>query len=136
MRNIKPKLKLINTAFDKLRWAFDSSCRNYALELFDECKREEKQHRGFGEDFPKYHPNAASLADTARSFAVKRVAEYILKPETYPKGQAFLHYQRSCFIAAGIADEFRAKVLTAWDGLPIGELESIDYVELVSPEKE
>lgn len=134
MKNIKPKLKLIDAAFDKLRRVFDSSCRNYVLELFEECKREEKEHRDFSPNFGKYHPHAASLADTARSFAVQRVATYLLKPETMPKGQAFLHYQRSCFIAAGMAEEFRDRILAAWEGLPIGEIAAIDYIELVSPE--
>jgi len=136
MKNNKATLKLVRESFDALRWVFDSSYRNYALELFEECKREEKSHRGWGPDFAKHHPNAASVADVARSFAVKRVAEYLLKPETYPKGQNFLHYQRSCFHAAGIADEFRVQVLTAWGVVPLAELAAIDYVDLVSPEKE
>jgi len=132
---MKTKLKLVREAFDKLRWVFDASYRNYALELFEQCRKEEKSHRGFGSDFAKHHPNAASVADIARMFAVQRVAGYLLKPESFPKGQNYLHYQTSCFIAAGIADEFRDKILVAWTFVPIGELAELDYIKFVSPEK-
>lgn len=135
MKTKNQKVKLIREAYEKLRGVFYSSMRDYARELFEQCRTEEKAHRGFGPDFNTYHPTAISVADSAKLFAVKRVAEYLLKPETYPKGQHYLHYHKSCFIAAGIADEFRNKVIDAWGNFSLPEFAELDYVEFVEAPK-
>jgi len=123
--------KDIKAAFEKLYWIFDSKTVNYAQRLLDECKREEKGHRGFAPNFRGCHTsNTISIAHAARLFAVKRVAEY-LSGEPYPQGQQYLHMQTSCFIAAGIADEFGGDIRLEWSRELIAELAKLDYTEFV-----
>lgn len=128
---MKTQIKLTEDAFKALQHVFYSRNRNHADDLFKQCMEEEKSHRGFGDDFNRYHPNAATIAQCAKVFAVKRVAEYLLKPESYPKGQDYLHFQRSCFTAAGIADEFKADILQAWSAFDLQTLATLDYVAFV-----
>jgi hypothetical protein len=63
-------------------------------------------------------------------FAVKRVAEYLIDP-TYPRGEQYLHMQKSCFTAAGIAEEFREEIRAAWATQNITELAALDYTDFV-----
>lgn len=128
----KMKTEQIKKAFHELRWVFDSAMINHAQALFEQCRAEEKQHRGFMPDFDRCHtPDTISVADAARLFAVKRVAEYLLAPDKYPKGQDYLHTQKSCFIAAGIADEFRAQIVEAWKDFDVAALALLDYTDYV-----
>lgn len=124
------KTQEINKAFQALSWAFDSSMVNHALKLFELCKGEEKSHRSFGADFAKYHPNAPSVADMARLFAVKRVAEY-LQGEEMPSGSDYLHFHHSAFYAAGMVDEYRDTILNAWKGFDLAALAALDYTHYV-----
>lgn len=124
-------LKLINQAFDALRWAFDSSWHNYAEQLLRQCLEEEKGHRGFAPDFKGHHTDATiSAKQAAKLFAVKRVAEYLLKPE-FPKGKDYLHYQKSCFIAAGMVDEFGEKIRAEWQKFDLAVLAALNYTDFV-----
>lgn len=131
----KLALKLVGQAAKALELVFYSKTTNHAKELFGLCEQEERGHRTWGPEFAKYHPNSASVKQCARSFGVKRVAEYLLSQE-YPKGQDYLHTQKSCFIAAGIADEFRDEILKAWASLDLKAIAALDYCLLVNPEKE
>jgi len=123
-------VKEIRAAFDKLVWAFDHHHNNYAKELLEMCEREEKGHRGWGADFGSYHPKAASARDCARAFAVKRVADYLLG-DKFPTGKDFMHIQRSCFLAAGMVDEFKANIEIVWKDVDLYRLAAIDYCQLV-----
>lgn len=129
---IKSKINLINTAAQKLCWAFSSNHVNWGERLIDECAKEERGHRKWGPDFRSHHTaDTISVMQAAKLFAVKRVAEYLtdakpLQPRDY------LHCQKSCFTAAGMADEFRAEIMAAWDGLPLAELAALDYSEFVN----
>lgn len=115
---MKSQLKLINETFDALRWAFDSCSPNHAEKLLDICKEEERGHRGF---MPKYHDSPITVTQSAKLFAVKRVAEYLLKPE-FPKGKDYLHFQKSCFYAAGMVDEFASDIRKAWSAFDLATL--------------
>lgn len=126
--------KLISKAYALLSGVFYAESTNYAKQLFEACKDEEKRHRGFGNNWQAHHPNGCTLAEAARLFAVKRIAEY-LTGERMPRGKDYLHTQRSCFIAAGIADEYRKQVRKAWKGLPVDTLAGLDYCKAVSPER-
>ena len=122
--------KLIREAYSKLSEVFYSHNQNYAEQCFKASLKEEKEHRGFGPDFALYHPNASSARDMAKMFTVKRVAEYITSKK-FPSGKDYLHTQKSCFIAAGIADEFTNEVVKAWQGLNWIELRGFDYCDFV-----
>jgi hypothetical protein len=133
--NRTEKLALIRDAFGRLH-ALNNICWTpYRERLFDLCETEEKEHRGFGPDFRRYHPNAVSVADTARMFSVKRVAEY-LNGEKMPHARQFIHIQRSAFFAASLVANYRKEIRKAWKGLPIGELAALDYCEFVQVKKE
>jgi hypothetical protein len=92
------------------------------------CLDEEKSHRG--DDFNRSHPNTVSAHVAAKMFAVKRIAEY-LTGHRMPRGRDFLHFQRSCFYAAGLVDAHRKIIRKAWRKLPVQELAALDYCEFV-----
>lgn len=125
-----PPLSTIRKAFQALRGVFYSNSIQWADTLADECAQEERRHRGTNGEFANYHPKAASVADCARAFAVLRVAQY-LSGERFPSGKDYLHFQRSCFTAAGMADEFKEQILQAWQPFNMDELLAIDYCRLV-----
>jgi hypothetical protein len=125
---------MIAKAYGLLSGVFYSESTNYAEQLFDCCKEEEKRHRGFADGWQRCHPNGCTVAEAARLFSVKRVAEY-LTGERMPRGKDYLHTQRSCFIAAGIAHEYRKQIRAAWKGLPVELLAGMDYIKAVSPER-
>jgi hypothetical protein len=131
--NQTEQLKLVRTAFDRLEFLNDLTWTPYRERHLAMCIEEEKGHRGFGCDFRKHHPNAVGIKDAARSFVVKRIAEY-LSGEAPPKGKDFLHIQRSCFYAAALVDEYGTKIREKWAGLDLAALSSLDYCVLVSPE--
>lgn len=123
--------KQISEVFKALDGVFYSAWTNYAEKLLTKCKEEEKSHRGFPPEFNKHHTSDTIGAnDAARLFAVKRVAEYILSAK-FPTGRDYLHMQASCFIAAGIADEFGDKVKAAWVAFDISEIAELNYTEFV-----
>lgn len=134
---MKTKLKQINKAFERLSWAFDSSWTNYAQELFELCQKEERGHRGFLPDFAKCHTaDTITVNQAAKLFAVKRVAEYLL-PDTKPlQPRDYLHFNKSAFLAAGMADEFKDKITEVWQTFDLKELASLDYTEFVTIRKE
>ncbi len=124
------KLKLINDAFDALRWTFDHCNVNHAETLLELCKQEENGHRGFMDGFARCHPDAISITQAAKLFAVKRIAGYLLG-EKFPQGKDYLHTHKSCFLAAGIVDEFAQEVRTEWSKFDLYELAALDYTEFV-----
>lgn len=127
--------KEINKAFEALDHVFYSAWTNYADKLFRECLIEEKEHRGFAPEFKGHHTaDTISPSQAARLFAVKRVAEY-LNGEKFPVGQQFLHMQTSCFLAAGIVDEFGDRVREAWKDFDLAELAALNYTDFVKVNK-
>lgn len=128
---MKTQLKLINDAFDALRWAFDHCSPNHAERLFDLCKEEERGHRGFLPDFNLHHtPETIGVTQAAKLFAVKRVAEY-LEGERMPAGKDYLHFQKSAFYAAGMVDEYSKEIKAAWVKLYVPALASLNYTDYV-----
>lgn len=133
---LHPSIKLARKAFQELNHVFYSENVNYADRLLRLCKEEERDHRGFMDGFRRSHTDdTASVSDAAKLFAVKRVAEYLLGAK-YPTGQDFLHTQTSCFLAAGIADEFAEKVRIAWKPFELRELVALDYTDIVKVRRE
>jgi len=131
------QLKLINDAFDALRWSFDHCSPNWADKLLDKCKEEERGHRGCLPDFTRYHtPETISVVQAAKLFAVKRVAEYLQKRDSFPSGKDYLHTQKSCFIAAGMVDEFSSDIQRAWQSFDVQELAALNYTDFVKVRRE
>lgn len=131
---MKNQIKLINEAFARLSFLNNKNWTPYLDKLFEGCVEEERSHRGSGCSFAQHHPQAVSVQQAARMFAVKRVAEYLIG-ERMPRGRDYLHTQKSCFVAAGLVDEYRKEIRKAWRGLPVAELAALDYCRFVSPEK-
>lgn len=124
-------VRQIKAAFDALSGVFNTETTNYAERLLAQCREEERGHRGFMDGFSRCHTaDTIGVADAARLFAVKRVAEY-LTDTSYPKGREYLHTQQSCFIAAGIADEFDAEVRKAWSDFDVDALAALNYTDYV-----
>lgn len=129
-------MKEIKDAFDKLHYAFDSSNVNWADRLFEQCRQEEKEHRGFMPNFKECHTSdTAILNDVARMFAVHRVAECLVENPRLPELRNYLHTQKSCFMAAAIALEYRDKILSekCWNGTDIIKYAALDYCHYVKP---
>lgn len=133
---MKTSLKTINAAFESLSWVFDAKSRNYAKELLKLCEQEERGHRGFMDNFTLCHTSdTIGVKQAAKLFAVHRVAQYLTGTK-FPVGQDYLHTQTSCFIAAGIADEFGKEVRAAWTKFDLVELAALDYCEYVKVRKD
>ena len=127
---VKTDLKTIRKAFDALSFVTGGSCRDFVADFLAQCKQEEKSHRGWGPSFDKYHPNAATIADCAKLFAVKRVAE-IMTTGKMPDAGNYLHMQKSCFFAAGLCKDFQQEIAKAWDSFDMNELAALDYRDFV-----
>lgn len=130
-----PSIRLARRAFEELSHVFYSEMVNHADQLLSMCKAEEKGHRGILPRFTECHTaDTASVSDCAHLFAVKRVADYLLGCK-YPSGQDFIHTQKSCFLAAAIADEFGDKVRSAWTKFELRELVALNYTDVVKVRK-
>lgn len=130
---MKNQIAIIEDAFSRLQFLDHKSWSSPVSKMLDACADEERRHRGSGDSFKRCHPNAISIPQAARLFAVKRVAEY-LQGERMPRGKDFAHMQTSCFHAAALVDEYRKDIRKAWRGLPVAELAALDYCKFVSPE--
>lgn len=129
MKTIKEKIRLIDSAYSALEFLNNQDWTNHRETLFAMCLEEEKRHRSAG--FGRHHPNAVSATEAAKLFSVKRVAQYLARECRMPRGKDFLHYQRSCFYAAGLVDKYRKEIRKAWRKLPVKALAALDYCEFV-----
>ncbi len=129
--------KQIKEAFEAFYYVFDHMTVNHAQKLLEECEKEERGHRGFMDNFNQCHTSdTISIKDAARLFAVKRVAEYLIIGTKLPSGKEYLHMQKSCFTAAGIADEFEGDIRKVWTPEQIAEYAVLDYTDFVKVRKE
>ena len=128
-----PYKKQVDAAFSAIQFLDHESWTNYREELFKLCSAEERGHRGSGPDFGRHHPNAASVADCAKMFAVQRIADF-LRGAKMPVGKQFLHSHKSAFYAAGLVDEYGEEIVAAWGSLDLSALAAMDYCRTVSPE--
>ena len=132
----KLTVKDIRAAFEKLEHAFYAEMINHADRLLDLCKQEEKGHRGWGPDFADHHTSdTINVTDAAKLFAVKRVAE-ILNGGKVPDVKDYLHTQKSSFMAAAIALEYKSKIQEEWKGLDVPAIASLDYTEFVKVKRD
>lgn len=124
-------INLVKKAFYALAPLDNIDWNSHREKLFQLCRDEEKNHRGFMCGFRESHTSdTASVNEAARLFAVKRIAEY-LQNERMPQGKEHLHIQTSCFYAAGIVDEFRERIEKLWADFDIPALANLDYCQIV-----
>lgn len=128
----KSTVKLANSAYDKLQFLDNKSWTSHRERCFQLAREEEKRHRGAGPSFAIHHKGAASIADCARQFVVKRIAEYLLMDRSkWPTGRDLIHTQPSALYACGLADEFGDEIRKGWAGFDLNQLASLDYCVLV-----
>lgn len=128
----KATVKLANAAYDKLHVLNNHSWTSHRDKCFALARDEEKQHRGVGPSFANHHKGAASIADCARQFVVKRISEYLLMDRSkWPTGRDLIHTQPSALYACGLADEFGDEIRKEWVGFDLNQLAALDYCVLV-----
>ena len=127
----KEIVKRINKAYSKLYILSNITWTPYRDDLFKMNRKEEKQHRSFGTDWSKYHPNSASINDCARLFTVKHIAESLLKPNQY-KVKDLLNIKKSCVYAQSLVDNYKDRIVKAWSDEDFTYLANLDYIALVN----
>jgi hypothetical protein len=102
-------------------------------------RESERKHRSFGEDFGKYHPHAASVAVCAEMMTVYNIAGFMLMERVrWPQGADLLSMRYASLLACGIADKHDSEIRKLWEaeGIDVDDVAALDYIVLVSPEKE
>lgn len=91
---------------------------------------EEKNHRGFGLREGGW---GLTVAESARLFAVKQLAEYLQPGAKLPRVKDYLHYRHSCYIAAAMVLNYRREIKRAFkeSGVDVAAVLALDYAELV-----
>ena len=127
----KEIVKRINKAYSKLYILSNITWTPYRDELFKMNRKDEKQHRAFGNDWEKYHKNSASINDCARLFTVKHIAESLLTPNKY-KVKDLLNIKKSCIFAQSLVDNYKDRIVKAWSNEDFTYLANLDYIALVN----
>lgn len=124
----KDTIKLVNEAYYKLSTLNNINWTAYRDELFNMNLKDEKQHRkAFGGETRNYE---TPMADCARLFTVKHIAEALIKPDRY-KIKDMLHIKKSCIQAQALADNYQDRINEAWKGFDIKTLAELDYILLI-----
>lgn len=127
----KNTIKLVNEAYYKLSTLNNINWTSYRDELFNMNLKDEKQHRNaFGGQGREYQ---APMADCARLFSVKHIAEALIKPNQY-KIADILRIKKSCIQAQALVDNYQDRILEAWAGFDIQALADLDYILLIDYE--
>ena len=127
----KEIVKRINKAYSKLYILSNITWTPYRDELFKMNRKDEKQHRAFGNDWAKYHKNSAPINDCARLFTVKHIAESLLTPNKY-KVKDLLNIKKSCIFAQSLVDNYKDRIVKAWSNEDFTYLANLDYIALVN----
>tara|TARA_R100000963_G_C4590523_1_gene67888 strand:- start:138 stop:572 length:435 start_codon:yes stop_codon:yes gene_type:complete len=127
----KEIIKRINKAYSSLFILSNITWTPYRDDLFNMNRKEEKQHRAFGNDWAKYHENSASINDCARLFTVKHIAESLLTPNKY-KVKDLLNIKKSCLFAQSLVDNYKDRIVKAWSNEDFTYLANLDYIALVN----
>lgn len=134
-KQLKETNAKIEKAFDKLGFLNNITWTPYLNELFKMNRKAEAEHRNWGFEFEKYHPNASTTSQCARLFCVIDIAKALLNVERF-KIKDYLHVKKSCIYAQSLAENYRDEILKAWQDEDLNELSNFDYCFLVSPEDE
>ena len=127
----KEIVKRINKAYSKLYILSNITWTPYRDELFKMNRKDEKQHRAFGNDWEKYHKNSAPINDCARLFVVKDIAESLLDPNRW-KTKHLIQIKKSVVYAQSVVENYKDRILKAWQDENIKYLADLDYIALVN----
>ena len=125
----KEIVKRINKAYSSLYILSNITWTPYRDDLFNMNRKDEKQHRSG--DWAEHHKNSAPINDCARLFTVKHIAENLLTPNKY-KVKDLLNIKKSCIYAQSVVENYKDKILKAWQDENIKYLADLDYVSLVN----
>ena len=125
----KKIVKRINQAYSKLYILSDITWTPYREELFKMNRQDEKRHR-FG-DWSEFHKDTATISDCARLFTVKHIAESLLNPNKW-NTKHLLNIKKSCLYAQSVVENYKDRILKAWQDEDIKYLADLDYIALVN----
>ena len=124
----KETIKLANEAYYKLQTLNNINWTPYRNELFEMNLKDEKQHRkAFGGEVREYE---TPMADCARLFTVKHIAEALIKPNRHTI-KDILHIKKSCIQAQSLVENYQDRIIEAWKGFDIQALSELDYILLI-----
>jgi hypothetical protein len=124
----KDTIKLVNSAYIKLSTLNNINWTPYREELFNMNLKDEKQHRkAFGGEVREYE---APMADCARLFVVKHIAEALIKPNRYTIKDT-LHIKKSCIQAQALVENYEHRIIEAWHIFDFQLLADLDYILLI-----
>jgi hypothetical protein len=124
----KDIIKLVNEAYYKLSTLNNINWTPYRDELFNMNLKDEKQHRkAFGGEVREYE---TPMADCARLFVVKHIAEAFIKPNRHTI-KDILHIKKSCIQAQALVENYQDRISEAWKGFDIQALSELDYILLI-----
>lgn len=127
-RHQKDTIKLANEAYYKLQTLNNINWTAYRDELFNMNLKDEKQHRkAFGGEVREYE---TPMADCARLFSVKHIAEALIKPNRYAI-KDMLHIKKSCIQAQTLVENYQDRITEAWKGFDFQALADLDYILLI-----
>jgi hypothetical protein len=125
----KKIIKRINQAYSKLYILSDITWTPYREELFKMNRQDEKRHR-FG-DWSEFHKDTATTSDCARLFTVKHIAESLLNPNKW-NTKHLLNIKKSYLYAQSVVENYKNRILKAWQDEDIKYLADLDYIALVN----
>lgn len=128
--NMKQKqlIKTINQAYVKLSTLNNINWTPYRDNLFKLNLADEKMHRRtFGGHKRTFE---SPMADCARLFVVRHIAESLLKKYQY-QVKDILHIKESAIKAQALAEIYADRIRDAWKDENIKALSELDYIALI-----
>ena len=125
----KKIVKRINQAYSSLFILSNITWTPYRDDLFKMNRKDEKQHRSG--DWADYHKNSASINDCARLFTVKHIAESLLEDKKYST-KHLIQIKKSVVYAQSVVENYKDRILKAWQDENIKYLADLDYIALVN----
>lgn len=124
----KQLIKTINQAYVKLSTLNNINWTPYRDNLFKLNLADEKMHRKtFGGHKRTFE---SPMADCARLFVVKHIAESLTNPNQY-KVKDILHIRESAIKAQALVENYADRIRDAWKDENIKALSELDYIALI-----
>ena len=131
----KKAIESIKTAHGRLMQALDNITWNHIYsDYFKNNIDEEKRHDNYRHGDIK---RGISIYEAGQLFAVKQIVEFYLRRDEHghkvkkPDVKNYLSYRKTIFEAYAITETYRAKIKTAFKGLDLEYINSLDYCKLI-----